>query len=109
MEELTDEWIISYWTQRNCKSKEELKAEEMAALENANRVLSLLNLAEISVTPIIFDEREFDSTHAFALAMDIVGKRYADVDDIVVRYAKPENKETNEVYAQFHVLKIEKK
>ena len=105
---LTTEWLID-WAERNCKSKEQLDAENAAALENANKVLSKLDGVEITVEPIIFDVKEFVSAHAFALAMEIASKRYADTDDILVRYTKPEDKETHDIYIQFHVLKSKAK
>ena len=108
MNYLTDEWLID-WAKRNCKSKEQLDAENAAALENANKVLSKLDGVEITVEPIIFDVKEFESAHAFAVAMSIASKRYADTDDILVRYTKPEDKETHEIYIQFHVLKSKAK
>lgn len=108
MDYLTDEWLID-WAKRNCKSKEQLDAEKAVALENANKVLSKLDGVEITVDPIIFDIKEFESAHAFAVAMSIASKRYADTDDIIVRYTKPEDKETHEIYIQFHVLKSKAK
>ena len=108
MNYLTDEWLID-WAKRNCKSKEQLDAENAVALENANKVLSKLDGVEITVEPIIFDVKEFESAHAFAVAMSIASKRYADTDDILVRYTKPEDKETHEIYIQFHVLKSKAK
>ena len=108
MNYLTDEWLID-WAKRNCKSKEQLDAENAVALENANKVLSKLDGVEITVEPIIFDVKEFVSAHAFALAMEIASKRYADTDDILVRYTKPEDKETHDIYIQFHVLKSKAK
>ena len=108
MDYLTDEWLID-WAKRNCKSKEQLDAEKAVALENANKVLSKLDGVEITVDPIIFGVKEFESAHAFAVAMSIASKRYADTDDIIVRYTKPEDKETHEIYIQFHVLKSKAK
>ena len=108
MEYLTTEWLID-WANRNCKSKEQLDAENAVALENANKVLSKIDGMEITVDPIIFDVKEFESAHAFAMAMLIASKRYADTDDIIVRYTKPEDKETHEMYIQFHVLKSKAK
>ena len=108
MNYLTTEWLID-WAERNCKSKEQSDAENAVALDNANKILSKLDGAEITVEPIIFDVKEFVSAHAFALAMEIVSKRYADTDDILVRYTKPENKETHDICIQFHVLKSKAK
>jgi len=108
MNYLTDEWLID-WANRNCKSKEQLDAENAVVLENVNKVLSKLDGVEITVDPIIFDIKEFESAHAFAIALSIASKRYADTDDIIVRYTKPENKETHDIYIQFHVLKSKAK
>ena len=108
MKYLTDEWLID-WVKKNCKSKEQLDTENAVALKNANKILSKLNGMEITVEPIIFDIKEFESPHAFAVAMSIASKRYADTDDILVRYTKPEDKETHEIYIQFHILKSKAK
>ena len=108
MNYLTDEWLID-WAKKNCKPKEQLDAENAVALENANKVLSKLDGVEITIDPIIFDVREFESAHAFAKAMFIANKRYVDTDDIIVRYTKPEDKETHEIYIQFHILKSKAK
>lgn len=108
MKYLTDEWLID-WVKKNCKSKEQLDTENAVALKNANKILSKLDGMEITVEPIIFDVKEFESAHAFAVAMSIASKRYADTDDILVRYTKPEDKETHEIYIQFHILKSKAK
>ena len=108
MECLTSEWLID-WARKNCKTKEEVDSENAVALENAYKVLSKLDIMEITVEPIIFDVKEFESAHAFAVAMSIASKRYADTDDILVRYTKPEDKETHDIYIQFHVLKSKAK
>ena len=108
MKYLTDEWLID-WVKKNCKSKEQLDTENAVALKNANKILSKLDGMEITVESIIFDVKEFESAHAFAVAMSIASKRYADTDDIIVRYTKPEDKETHEIYIQFHILKSKAK
>jgi hypothetical protein len=108
MDYLTNEWLID-WAKRNCKPKEQLDAENAVALENANKVLSKLDGVEITVDPIIFDVKEFMSAHAFAIAMSIASKRYEDTDDIIIRYTKPEVKETHEIYIQFHIMKSKAK
>jgi len=108
MNYLTDEWLID-WAKKNCKSKEQLDAENAVALENANKVLSKIDGVEITVDPITFDVKEFGSERAFAMAMSIASKRYANTDDIIVRYTKPEDKETHEIYIQFHILKSKAK
>ena len=108
MKYLTDEWLID-WVKKNCKSKEQLDTENAVALKNANKILSKLDGMEITVESIIFDVKEFESAHAFAVAMSIASTRYADTDDILVRYTKPEDKETHEIYIQFHILKSKAK
>lgn len=109
MEYLTDEWISS-WARKHCKSKEELiKEKNEADAETAKILSSKLGGVDITVDPIVFDLKEFSSTKAFAIAMLIAGNHYADTDDIIVRYTKPEDKETHEIYIQFHVLKSKAK
>ena len=109
MEYLTDDWLID-WARTHCKTKEELEKEIIAAEKEATNIfLSKIDGIEITTEPIIFDAKEFSSSRAFASAMFIAGKHYADTDDIIVRYTKPENKKTNEVSFQFHILKSKAK
>lgn len=109
MEYLTDSWLRE-WARTHCKSKEELIKEKNEADAEAAKILSSkLGGVDITVDPIIFDLKEFSSTKAFAIAMFIAGNHYADTDDIIVRYTKPENKETHEVSIQFHILKSKAK
>lgn len=108
MEYLTTEWLID-WANKNCKSKEEIESKKVEALLEARKVLDRLGSVEITVEPIVFDAREFSSSLAFSMALLIASERYKDTDDIVVRYTKPENKETHEIYIQFHILKSKAK
>jgi hypothetical protein len=108
MEYLTTEWLID-WANRNCKLKEEIESKKVEALLEARKVLDRLDSVEITVEPIVFDAREFSSSLAFSMALLIASERYKDTDDIVVRYTKPENKETHEIYIQFHILKSKAK
>ena len=108
MEYLTTEWLID-WANKNCKSKEEIESKRVEALLEARKVLDRLDSVEITVEPIVFDAREFSSSLAFSMALLIASERYADTDDIFVRYTKPEDKETHEIYIQFHVLKSKAK
>ena len=108
MNYLTDEWLID-WANRNCKTKEEVESKKVEALLEARKVLDRLDSVEITVEPIVFDAREFSSSLAFSMALLIASERYKDADDILVRYTKPEDKETHEIYIQFHVLKSKAK
>ena len=109
MEYLTDDWFRE-WAKTHCKTKEELEKERIATEKEASNIfLNKIDGVEITTEPIIFDAKEFSSSKAFASAMLIAGKHYADTDDIIVRYTKPENKETHEVSIQFHILKSKAK
>ena len=109
MKYLIDDWLRE-WVRKYCKSKEELIKEKNEADAEAAKILSSkLGGVDITVDPIVFDLKEFSSTKAFATAMLIAGNHYADTDDIIVRYTKPENKETHEVSIQFHILKSKAK
>ena len=109
MEYLTDDWLRE-WARIHCETKEELEKEIIAAEKEATNIfLNKIDGVEITTEPIIFDAKEFSSFRAFATAMFIAGKHYADTDDIIVRYTKPENKETHEVSIQFHILKSKAK
>ena len=109
MEYLSDKWLCK-WATENCKSKEELDALKKAAETEALKVISdKLDNVEITVEPIVFDASEFSNAMAFSKAMFICGERYSETDDVLVRYTKPENKETHEVSVQFHVLKSKAK
>ena len=108
MEYLTDDWFRE-WARTHCETKEELEEERIAAEKEATKILlNKIDGVEITTEPIIFDAKEFSSFRAFASAMFIAGKHYADTDDIIVRYTKP-NKETHEVSIQFHILKSKAK
>jgi len=108
MKYLATEWLID-WARKNCKSKEEVESNEYEALCEANSVLDKLNGIEITTEPIVFDSRDFSSPLAFSMALLIASKRYADTDDIVVRYTKPKNEDTKEISIQFRVLKSKAK
>lgn len=109
MEYLTDDWLRE-WARTHCETKEELEKERIAAEKEATNIfLNKIDGVEITTEPIIFDAKEFSSFKAFAIAMFIAEKHYADTDDIIVRYTKPENKETHEVSIQFHILKSKAK
>ena len=108
MEYLTSEWFID-WANRHCKCKEEIESKKVEALLEARKVLDRLDSVEITVEPIVFDAREFSSSLAFSMALYIASERYKDTDDVIVRYTKPEDKETHDIYIQFHILKSKAK
>ena len=109
MEYLTDDWLRE-WARTHCKTKEELEKERIAVVKEATNIfLNKIDGVDITTEPIIFDSKEFSTDRVFAAAMFIAGKHYADTDDIIVRYTKPENKETHEVSIQFHILKSKAK
>lgn len=109
MEYLTKKRLLE-WAEKNCKPKEELDVLKKAAEEEAFEMINKkLNNVEITIEPIIFDASEFSNSLAFSKALDICSKRYKNTDDVLVRYTKPENKDTNEVYVQFHILKSKSK
>lgn len=109
MEYLTDDWLRE-WAKTHCKTKEDLEKERIATEKEATNIfLNKIDGVEITTEPIIFDAKEFSSSRAFASAIFIAGKHYADTDDIIVRYTKPENKETHEASIQLHILKSKAK
>jgi hypothetical protein len=109
MEYLIDDWLRE-WARTHCKTKEELEKERIAIEKEATNIfMNKIDGVEITTEPIIFDAKEFSSSRAFASAIFMSGKHYADTDDIIVRYTKPENKETHEVSIQFHILKSKAK
>lgn len=107
---LSEEWFKK-WTETHCKPREQLDEERLIAEQEAARILSeKLGSSEITFEPIVFDLNEFSSARAFATAMFVAANHYKDnTEDIVIRYAKPENKATKEVSIQFHILKEKKK
>ena len=112
MEYLTKEWLLE-WANKHCSNnptkEEREKAFEDARIE-AEKMLSKLDKMEITFEPIIFDMRDFSTNLSFNVAMDIVGKRYKNEEKINVRYVKPEDEKTKDVFFQFHiVLEKEKK
>lgn len=90
---------------RYCKSDDELKAINEVAEEEAKIVLGDLNKLEVTAEPITFYSRDFATIAGFPKAMFKAGDFFADTDDVIVRYAKPEDKETHEVFPCFQIFK----
>lgn len=107
MEYLTVDWLRQ-WAESHCAdnpTKEEREKIVEEARFEAEKALAKLQKMEITFEPIIFDKRDFPNDLSFALAMDMVGNRFKDVEEIVVRYAKPESKDKKTIYFQFHIVK----
>lgn len=106
---MTKEYIFQ-WILTHCKTKEVLDTLRNRAEKNANDILfSKLEHNEITATPLVFDSTEFESLQAFGIAMFKASDMYMNSEDIMVRYSKPENKETKEINIQFSILKSKAK
>ena len=64
---------------------------------------------EITVEPITFKASSFTSARVFSKTMFLAAEYFKDNNDIVVRYSKPENKESGEVPVCFQILKSKAK
>ena len=101
---------IKQYTDKYCRSKQELDKEIMQGIAEASEALSRLDGIEITTEPIIFNCRQFKTPTGFSTALFMAAEKYkGNADNIIVRYAKPENKKTGDVYVQFHILKEIKK
>ena len=108
MEYLSTEWLKN-WTNTHCKSRDALVNERNEAILEASVALAMLDTMEITTDPITFDSRGFKTVKAFSTALFMASEEYKDSDDIIVRYTKPKNKDTNTVSIQFNVLKSKTK
>lgn len=108
MEFLSNEWLQE-WTSTHCKGQLEIEKEKAEAKAEAEKILNELENVEITTEPLTFYAKDFVSSEIFAIVMSEVAKMYSSTDDVVVRYSKPENKETREVMTCFQVLKSKAK
>ena len=108
MEYLTTEWLIE-WARTHCMSDEELDFKNKTALEEANIVMGKIKETEITVEPITFKASSFTSARAFSKTMLLAAEYFKGNNSIVVRYSKPENKESGEVTVCFQILKSKAK
>lgn len=108
MEFLSNEWLQE-WTSTHCKGQLEIEKEKAEAKDEAEKILNELENVEITTEPLTFYAKDFVSSEIFAIVMSEVAKMYSSTDDVVVRYSKPENKETREVMTCFQVLKSKAK
>lgn len=81
----------------------------LESLKEAMGVFEGVKKQDLSVNPVIVYAKDFKSENGFAYAMNLCGKYFKDVDDVIVRYVKPENKETGEILVNFQVLKSKAK
>lgn len=108
MEYLTTERLIE-WARAHCMSDEELDFKNKAALEEANIVMDKIKETEITVEPITFKASSFMLARAFSKTMFMAAEYFKDNNDIVVRYSKPEDKDSGEVIVCFQILKSKAK
>jgi flagellar basal body P-ring protein FlgI len=108
MEFLSNEWLQE-WTSTHCKGQLEIEKEKAEAKAEAEKILNELENVEITTEPLTFHAKDFVGSEIFAIVMSEVAKMYSSTDDVVVRYSKPENKETREVMTCFQVLKSKAK
>ena len=104
----TAEWWKK-WIAEHCKPREVVEKEIKEATEEANNHLQILDKVEVTTEPITFYASEFKSERGFVTAMSIASKRFKDSNDVVVRYAKPEDKENGEIKCCFQILKSKAK
>lgn len=79
------------------------------SMKEAVGVFEGIKKQDLSIVPVIVYARDFKTERGFAYCMDMCGKYFKDSDDVIVRYAKPEDKETGEVSVNFQVLKSKTK
>lgn len=110
MKHLSEEWLIA-WANNHCKTKDEVEKDNVSSeVESANMVSEKISNVEITENGVLFDSKDFSTLKSFSFALGLVSKHYANNEDgVIVRYAKPEDKETKEVRIQFQVLKEGKK
>lgn len=107
---IMDNLELIQWVKAHCKSKTEVDAIVIPSCLEADKMLvTKLNGVEITVIPIVFDSREFNTINGFSSAMFKAAEKYKDSDDIIVRYVKVEDEDNGDVYAQFHILKSKAK
>ena len=113
MNEYIDLWDKNWlyqWVNKHCKSREVLDKERDEALQVATLIIKQkLDGVEITTEPITFYASEFPTDFSFALAMKNTSNMFKDSEDIIVRYSKPENKETKEIEICFQVLRSKSK
>ena len=113
MNEYIDLWDKNWlyqWVNKHCKSREVLDNERDEALQVATLIIKQkLDGVEITTEPITFYASEFPTDFSFALAMKEASNMFKDSEDIIVRYSKPEDKETKEIKICFQVLRSKSK
>lgn len=90
-------------------NKEENRKIAIESLKEALGVVEGVKKHDFSSSPVVVYAKDFNTKCGFAYAMGALGKHYKDSEDIIVRYSKPENKETGDVMVCFEVLKSKTK
>ena len=92
----------------NLRSRKELTMISIEGLKEALGVVENVKKQDF-VNPIVVYAKDFKSEFGFALALGAIAKHFKDSEDIVVRYSKPENKETKEIMTCFEVFRSKSK
>lgn len=71
--------------------------------------INTIELMNFTTEPTSFYLTSFSSSKEFAEVMFACGKMFKDSEDIIVRYSKPIDKETNEVKVSFQILRSKSK
>lgn len=90
-------------------SKEEHRKMAIESLKEALKVVEEVKKHDLSESPAIVYANYFMTECGFAYAMGAIGMHFKDSDDVIVRYSKPENKETGEIMVCFEVFKSKAK
>lgn len=103
------EQLVKDWALTHCKSKEAIEKELNDAKEETKSIIEYIEEIGVSSEPITFYAKDFKGERSFAYALFNVAAYYKNSNDVIVRYAKPENKETKEILTCFQVLKSKAK
>jgi hypothetical protein len=96
---------LIYYLYSNCKTKDELENELRLARRETQYIIDFIEETGVSATPITIYENDFKHCRSFSYALFNVAAYFRNSEDIIVRYSKPENKDTGEVLVCFQVLK----
>lgn len=90
----TPEELHSF-TEKWCRTSEVLNGIKDASYKEALLMVDWIDEQAIAASPgpITIFEHSFKTEFGFALAMDIIGDRFSDAEDVHVAYSKPEKEE----------------
>ena len=91
-----------------CSRREHSKIA-IESLKEALGVIEGVKKQDLSVSPAVVYAKDFNTDYGFAYAMGALGMHYKDSDEIIVRYSKPEDKETGEINICFEVFRSKPK